>query len=46
MPATLSCEFIDRAWLDSKELSDFLFGHYVLSDGFNVFDGNRSLTGI
>jgi hypothetical protein len=37
MSAALPCEFIDRARLDSKERSNFLFGHNVLSDGIKVF---------
>jgi hypothetical protein len=41
MPAALSCEFIDSARLDSKEFSDLLFGHNVLSDGINIFDGEQ-----
>ncbi len=42
MPAALPCEFIDRARLDSKKLSDFLFGHNVLFDGINIFDGEQT----
>ena len=45
MPAALPCEFVNRARLDSKERSDFLFGHNVLSDGINVFVGEKKETG-
>ena len=41
MPVALSREFID-----SKKLSNFLFGHNVLSDGIRVFHGEQARTRI